>query len=295
MEVRVTVEDGTVRILVTNDDGIWSPGIAALAESLKPLGEVVVLAPDRERSAIGHAITMNNPLRVDELPFAVEGIRAYMVNGTPSDCVKLGAEAILPEPPDLVVSGINLGPNLGTDVVYSGTVSGALEGVILGIPAVAVSLATDAEADFDVAAPFAAHVVRLIQEHGLPPDTLLNINVPGLPWPEIAGVKVTHLGTRRYRNVFDRRTDPRGKVYYWMAGEVLDLDDGPDADTTAISNNLISVTPLRYDLTHRSFLPELTRWALERAQDGQAQFAPAGKYSCTEASTPPSGGAHREP
>lgn len=285
-----------MQILVTNDDGIWSPGIAALAEALKPLGEVVVFAPDRERSAIGHAITMHNPLRVEEISFAVEGIKAYVVNGTPSDCVKLGAEAILPRQPDLVVSGINLGPNLGTDVIYSGTVSGALEGVILGIPAIAVSLATYDEANFDVAGTFTAQLVRLVQEYGLPPDTLLNVNIPGLPRAEIAGVKVTRLGTRRYRNVFDRRTDPRGKVYYWMAGEVMDLDDGPDTDTVAISNNLISVSPLRYDLTHTAFLPELAKWPLALGNDGQAQYPPAGKYSYAEPSTPPPGGdARREP
>lgn len=273
-----------MRILVTNDDGIWAPGIAALAEALRPLGEVVIFAPDRERSATGHAITMHAPLRVEEISFPVEGVKAYMVNGTPSDCVKLGAEAILPSLPDLVVSGINPGPNLGTDVLYSGTVSGAFEGVILGIPAVAVSLATAAEPEFSVAAGFAFQVVELVQRFGLPPDTLLNVNVPGLPAREIAGVQYTHLGTRRYRNAFDRRTDPRGKVYYWMAGEVLDLDDDPQADTVAIQNNLISVTPLRYDLTNRGFLAELARWPLALNASGQAQFEPPGKYSCDEGS-----------
>jgi 5'-nucleotidase len=271
-----------VRILVTNDDGIWAPGIAALAEALRPSGEVVIFAPDRERSATGHAITMHAPLRVEEISFPVEGVKAYMVNGTPSDCVKLGAEAILPSLPDLVVSGINPGPNLGTDVLYSGTVSGAFEGVILGIPAVAVSLATAAEPEFSVAAHFAHQVVELVKSIGLPPDTLLNVNVPGLPAREIAGVQCTHLGTRRYSNAFDRRTDPRGKVYYWMAGEVLDLDDDPEADTMAIQNNLISVTPLRYDLTNRGFLAELSRWPFGLNASGQAQLEAAGKYSCGE-------------
>lgn len=279
-------------ILVTNDDGLWSPGIAALAAAVRPLGEVAIFAPDRERSAIGHAITMHHPLRVEEVPlFPVEGVKAHVVNGTPSDCVKLGAEAILPRFPDLVVSGINLGPNLGTDVVYSGTVSGALEGVILGMPAIAVSLATDTQAeDFTAAAKITALLVQRVLEHGLPADTLLNVNVPGLPVEEIAGVKVTHLGRRRYRNVFDRRTDPRGKVYYWMAGEVLDLDHDPEADTTAINDNLISVTPLRYDLTHRAFLPELRRWSLEAWNNGQARTAPSQPYSCKEGPAPPTGG-----
>lgn len=280
-----------VRILVTNDDGIWAPGIAALADALRPFGEVSVFAPDRERSAIGHAITMHNPLRVEEVNLPVEGIVAFVVNGTPSDCVKLAVEAILPQPPDLVVSGINFGPNLGTDVIYSGTVSGALEGVILGIPAIAVSLATEAEADFAPAASFATQTVAFVQRYGLPPETLLNVNVPGLPLADITGVKVTHLGTRRYRNTFDRRTDPRGKVYYWMAGEVLDLDEDPDADTMAIRNNLISVTPLRYDLTHTGFLPELARWPFDLTKRGQAQSAPAGQYSCSEPPAAPKGGA----
>lgn len=279
-----------MQILVTNDDGIWSPGIAALAEALRPLGEVVVFAPDRERSAIGHAITMHNPLRVDELDFPVEDVRAYVVNGTPSDCVKLGAEAILPRLPDLVVSGINLGPNLGTDVIYSGTVSGALEGVILGIPAVAVSLATYAEAEFSLAARVAALVVSEVQEHGLPPGTLLNVNVPGLPLSELAGVRVTHLGTRRYRNAFDRRTDPRGRVYYWMAGEVEDLDEDPGADTMAIRNNMVSITPLRYDLTHTGYLSELARWSWNLQNAGQAQPGAEGQYSCSEPPVSPGGG-----
>ncbi|HHW15261.1 MAG TPA: 5'/3'-nucleotidase SurE [Firmicutes bacterium] len=283
-------------ILVTNDDGLWSPGIAALAAALRPLGEVAIFAPDRERSAIGHAITMHHPLRVEEVPsFPVEGVKAHVVNGTPSDCVKLGAEAILPRLPDLVVSGINLGPNLGTDVVYSGTVSGALEGVILGMPAIAVSLATDTQAeDFTAASKIAALLVRRVQEHGLPPDTLLNVNVPGLPVEEIAGVKVTHLGRRRYRNVFDRRTDPRGKVYYWMAGEVLDLDQDPEADTAAINNNLISVTPLRYDLTHRAFLPELERWSLESWKNGQARMEGPRPYGYAESRVSPAGGGEGE-
>lgn len=287
-----------MQILVTNDDGIWAPGIAALARALQPLGEVVVFAPDRERSAVGHAITMHNPLRVEEIAFPVDGIAAYVVNGTPSDCVKLGAEAILPKPPDLVVSGINLGPNLGTDVIYSGTVSGALEGVILGIPAVAVSLATyDAEPEFDVASMVAALVVSRVKEHGLPADTLLNVNVPGLPLADIAGVRVTHLGTRRYRNAFDRRTDPRGKVYYWMAGEVLDLDEDEGADTVAIRNNMVSITPLRYDLTHSGFLPELAAWSWNLPQNGQAQSSPTGQYTCG-AQVPAAGSegsARREP
>lgn len=267
-----------------------------MAEAVRPLGEVVVFAPDRERSAIGHAITMHHPLRVEEVhSFPVSGVSVYVVDGTPSDCVKLGAEAILPEPPDLVVSGVNLGPNLGTDVIYSGTVSGALEGVICGIPAIAVSLATYSEPEFTVAARMGAQAASLVLEHGLPPETLLNINVPGLPLAEIVGVKVTHLGTRRYRNAFDRRTDPRGKVYYWMAGEVEDLDEDPEADTAAIRNNLISITPLRYSLTHSGFLLELAGWNWGMSTEGgQAQSPVGGQYRCGEPSRVPRGGGSDE-
>lgn len=254
-----------MEILVTNDDGIGAPGIRALAQALAPLGNVTVFAPDRERSATGHGITMHHPLRVSETSFPVSTVKAYAVDGTPSDCVKLGVEAILPHPPDIVVAGVNNGPNLGTDVIYSGTVGGALEGVLLDLPSVAVSLATYGPPDFSVAAAFAARVVAHVRDHGLAAETLLNINVPCCRREEIQGVRVCRLGVRRYRNTFDRRTDPRGKTYFWLAGEVVESeeDDDADTDTAAIRANHISVTPIRYQLTNESAITEIAGWDLD--------------------------------
>ncbi len=253
-----------MELLLTNDDGLYAPGIRALASELEKIAVVTVIAPDRERSATGHAITVHHPLRVDEVELMTDGkVRAYMVNGTPSDCVKLGVEALLEQRPDIVVSGINRGPNLGTDVLYSGTVSAALEGLMLGIPSIAVSLATFDSWDYSLAASFTAKMVKLIESQGLPPETLLNINVPSLEPGEIAGVRWTRLGTRKYRKVFDKRSDPRGRVYYWLAGELEDEEDLPDADTTVIRNNMISVTPLSYNLTNQKSLEVLTKLALE--------------------------------
>lgn len=251
-----------MQILVTNDDGWHALGIQVLAEELSRIGTVTVVAPDQERSATGHAITVHRPLRVEEVRFPVPDVTAYSVNGTPSDCVKLGVDAVLEAPPQIVVSGINRGPNLGTDILYSGTVSGAMEGIILGIPSIAVSLATFDHGDYRFAAKFAARLVMDMAKHGLPPNTLLNVNVPSIEIQEVVGVKVTRLGTRRWHKVFDRRTDPRGKVYYWMAGEVLDTDEDPETDTAAIRNNLVSVTPIHYDLTNRQVIPTLNDWGL---------------------------------
>ncbi|MCL6638352.1 MAG: 5'/3'-nucleotidase SurE [Firmicutes bacterium] len=234
-----------MRILISNDDGIHAEGITALRKTLEELADIYVIAPDRERSACGHKITMHRPLRVKEIVYGKQS-RGWSVDGTPADCVKLGLEALLPEPPDLVVSGINSGPNLGTDVLYSGTVSAAIEGCINSIPSLAVSLASYEYRDF-------THACRLVKElvrkslAEIPAGTLLNINLPpGQP----RGVKVTRLGSRRYVNVFDKRVDPRGRVYYWMAGEPFDIDrDDPGTDVGAILTGYASITPIHYDLT----------------------------------------------
>lgn len=249
-----------MEIMVTNDDGIFAEGLRVLALSLKKLGHVTVVAPDRERSATGHAITVHHPLRVEEVRLpGSDDITAYAVNGTPSDCVKLGVEALLSAPPDLVVSGINPEPNLGTDVLYSGTVSAAMEGIMAGIPSLAVSLAGETGGDMTHAAEFAAKVAHLVSDGGFPPELLLNINVPSLEPQAIVGVKLTRLGVRRYRKSFDQRVDPRGKVYFWLAGEVYDSDEDPDTDTVAIRNNFISVTPLHADLTRYDILDQLKK------------------------------------
>ncbi|HEY3314122.1 MAG TPA: 5'/3'-nucleotidase SurE [Bacillota bacterium] len=252
-------------VLLTNDDGIRADGIQALKVAFEavPGSEVYVVAPDRERSASGHAITIHHPLQVEEVQ--LEGKtpgRAFAVSGTPADCVKLGVKAILPEAPGIIVSGINRGPNLGTDVFYSGTVSAALEGVILGIPSIAVSMTAFEYLDYTVAANFAVHVAGEVVRRGLPERTLLNINVPPLSPEEIAGVALTRLGERPYENIFERRFDPRGKLYYWLVVEDLALAGGADTDVGAIRDNLISVTPIHLDLTNHDVMETLSRWSL---------------------------------
>jgi 5'-nucleotidase len=249
-----------LRILLTNDDGIFADGLTVLRRAFEGLAEIYVIAPDRERSATGHSITVHRPLRVRGAGFKGKGVRGWVVDGTPADCVKLGIEALLPEKPDFLVAGINLGPNVGTDVLYSGTVSAAVEGVINGIPSIAVSLATHREADFSSAVRFARTLVQEVGQRTVPPGTLLNINVPP---GEPKGVKVTRLGNIRYANMVECRTDPRGKVYYWMGGEALDLDgNDPDTDVGAVKDGYISVTPVQIDLTNHVFINELKEWTL---------------------------------
>jgi len=245
-----------MRILISNDDGIQAAGINKLRTFLQEDNEIFIVAPDRERSATGHKITMHRPLRVKEWPYPGTGVKGWAVDGTPADCVKLGLEALLPQPPDIVVSGINSGPNLGTDVLYSGTVSAAIEGTINGIPAVAVSLASYEYHDLSHAGKL---IKKLVSELGgeLPRRTLLNINLPARP---PLGIRITRLGHRRYVNIFDRRTDPRGRVYFWMAGEPFDLDeDDPDTDVWAIKEGFISITPIRFDLTDYEVIGQLKK------------------------------------
>ena len=243
-----------MRILISNDDGIQAEGINQLRMDLEQENEIYVVAPDRERSATGHKITMHRPLRVKEWTYPDSRTKGWAVDGTPADCVKLGLEALLPGPPDIVISGINQGSNLGTDVLYSGTVSAAIEGTINGLPAIAVSLTSYESHDFS----FAGKLVRgLVAKLGgeLPPHTLLNINVP--PGP-LRGIRVTRLGHRRYVNIFDKRTDPRGRVYFWMAGEPFDVDkDDPDTDVYAIKEGYASITPVHFDLTDYPYLESL--------------------------------------
>lgn len=247
-----------MRILLTNDDGIYAPGIKALAQALEGLGELAVAAPDRERSATGHGITVFHPIRVDKVQIPGTSVKGWIVEGTPADCVKLGVCALLDKPPDLVVSGINRGPNLGTDVLYSGTVSAAVESIVLGSPALAVSLtAYSHDADYSGAAAFVRRLCEKCFQNGLTPDTLLNVNIPPLEEPDIAGVKVTKLGSRRYKNVFEERKDPRGKSYYWLAGDAVDDLEEPNSDVRAIHENMISITPIHFDLTNYKVMAEI--------------------------------------
>lgn len=250
-----------MRILITNDDGIHAPGLAALKRSLEALGEVVAVAPERPRSASGHAITLHKPLRLREVRMA-DGSVGYASNGTPADCVALGTSEHLGGRPDLVVSGINLGPNLGIDVIYSGTVAAAMEGAICGLPSFAVSLAAREQCDFGPAAEFAAVLAAEILRRGLPPGCFLNVNVPALPKDRLRGVAITRQGPLRYQNRMERRTDPMGEHYYWFTGERIGHGDGPGTDAYAISHQLISITPIRIDLTSEPALAELEGWSL---------------------------------
>ena len=229
-------------ILVTNDDGVTSEGIHALAEAVRPLGEVIVVAPLQEASAIGHALTLRRPLRIETIRDSV-----YGVDGTPTDCVNLACAIILKRVPDLVVSGINKGWNLGDDITYSGTVSGALEGALLGTPGIGVSLKHTPEYDFGPSAETAARVAKVVLKHGLPPRCFLNINVPaGAP----KGLRVTTQAKRNHVTKIDARTDPRGNAYYWIE-EALDEyhPDSGRTDYEAVKEGYISVTPLQPDMT----------------------------------------------
>ncbi|MDI6759072.1 MAG: 5'/3'-nucleotidase SurE [Candidatus Omnitrophota bacterium] len=249
-----------MNILLTNDDGIYAEGIRALYDSLKKNGEVTVVAPDSERSAVGHAITLSDPLRVKSVNRNGKFF-GYSTTGTPADCVKLAIRAIMKKRPDLVVSGINLGPNVGYSVLYSGTVSGATKGAILGIPSFAISLATFTNPDFSFAAEFARKLARLIVHHkGLPHGTLLNVNVPAVPKKRIKGVRIVKQSERAIEERFDKREDPRKRTYYWLTGEVIKSDRKTEADIETIRNNYISISPIRCDMTDYSFMDKLKLW-----------------------------------
>lgn len=242
-----------IKVLVSNDDGIHAVGIRTLVERLALQYEVYVVAPDRERSATGHALTLHKPLRVDDMDMGANVAAAYAVTGTPSDCIKIALNAILDIRPDVVVSGINHGPNLGADVLYSGTVSAAMEGAINGLPSVAVSLLNgyDKNADFRHGADFIANFIPQVVEADLPPKTVLNVNIPAVPLSDITGIKLTSLGVRMYTDTFERRIDPRNQVYYWLAGEIIDDSiESADSDVVAMRNNMISVTPVTFDMTN---------------------------------------------
>lgn len=244
-------------ILVTNDDGIHSPGLRTLANALQSLGRVVVVAPDRERSAVSHALTLHSPLRAIE-----QTDDWWAVDGTPTDCVNLGIHGLLKATPDLVVSGINLGANLGDDLTYSGTVAAAMEATLMGVPALAVSLAAERflADDFLWAGRWAAHLAVLVREHGLPADTFLNINIPT---GEPRGMRITRQGKRRYAEGVVRNLDPRGRAYYWIGAGELTFQDLEGTDAHAIRHRMVSVTPLHLDLTNYSAFQRLQSWGNE--------------------------------
>ncbi|GAB4136539.1 MAG: 5'/3'-nucleotidase SurE [Cyanobacteria bacterium J069] len=276
-----------MHLLISNDDGIFSLGIRTLANTLAQAGhQVTVVCPDRERSATGHGLTLHKPIRAEEIDSVFQpGVKAWACSGTPSDCVKLALGALLDSPPDMVLSGINHGSNLGTDVLYSGTVSAAMEGVIEGLTSIAFSLTSFASQEFQPAANFAQRLVSYLAANPLPQPMLLNVNVPAVPAEKLAGVAVTRQGLRRYIDQFEKRVDPRGKTYYWLAGELLEDVPQPDlelvvtsasklgeasgawlnqmmTDVQAIRLHYITITPLQYNLSCAQGLHHLRDWPL---------------------------------
>ncbi|MDH4321358.1 MAG: 5'/3'-nucleotidase SurE [Desulfobulbaceae bacterium] len=236
-------------ILVTNDDGVNAPGLLALQNAMQALGRVVVVAPLRDNSAVSHSLTMDRPLRVRTMAEDV-----YAIDGTPTDCVTIAIEKILTEKPALVASGINPGANLGDDISYSGTVSAAIEATMLGIPAFAVSMAGNDLFDYAAAAYYAEQVGRKILNHGLPRDTLLNLNVPALAADAIKGVRFTRQGRRVYEGSITETADPWGRRHYWIGGGTPLWDEGDDTDAKALLDGYVSITPLHLDLTNHEAL-----------------------------------------
>lgn len=248
-----------MNILLTNDDGIFAPALVALRESLAPLGRVITVAPDRDQSATSHSLTLHRPFRILR-----HDPSTFSVDGTPTDCVVCAFYGLLEEAPDMVISGINHGPNMGEDVFYSGTVAAAIEGTLQGVPSLAVSLVTRERTDFVEPAAFVARLAAEVGKRGLGPRRLLNVNLPFRPWEAIEGVAVTRLGSRRYRDTLVRKVDPRGRDYYWIGGEDPVWEATPGTDFHAVHDGWISVTPMRLDLTDGDALEELDGWELSK-------------------------------
>ena len=264
------------RILVSNDDGIFSRGIRALVDGLAEIGEVIVVAPNAQQSAVGHALTVASPLRIER--YEHEGkFFGYAINGTPADCVKLAVRHILESPPDLLVSGINHGRNTATSIVYSGTVSGATEGTMLGIPSLAVSLDSHApDADFSGAVEATKRLTQAILERGPPAGTLLNVNVPNVPSDQITGIRIVPQGTSYWNDHYEERRDPMGNAYYWLYGEYV--REGTDSDDHAVDENCVAVTPIAHRLTDEAMLLQLRSWNLE-SPDAQPAAVETSKRS----------------
>jgi 5'-nucleotidase len=254
-------------ILISNDDGIRAPGIVTLARRLADLGEIMVVAPDGERSAMSHAISLNKPLRASEIEPGW-----WSIDGTPADCVYLAAIHLCKRRPALCVSGINHGYNLGSDFFYSGTVAAAVEAAIRGLPAFAISLERGAHEGYQAAADFGHALARAILSEGLPPKSLLNVNVPN--HGPLLGYRWTRLGERVYRDAVDVRTDPRGQHYFWIGGPPVDVEDTPDSDGATVREGAVSVTPLELDLTSQSLLGSLPGWRLQGFEAILGQEAP---------------------
>lgn len=244
-----------LRVLISNDDGVYAKGLAILAHTLSDIGDVDVVAPDRNRSGASNSLTLNAPLHIKNLENGM-----ISVEGTPTDCVHLAITGVLPEMPDMVITGINEGPNLGDDVWYSGTVAAAMEGRFLGLPAIALSLTGERFRYHETAAKVARQLIQHIVRDPLPPSTILNVNVPDLPYRDLKGFEITRLGTRHRAEPTIRQIDPRGHLIYWVGAAGPEQDSGPGTDFFAINNNCVSITPLRVDLTHYEAFDQLATW-----------------------------------
>lgn len=246
-------------ILVTNDDGITAPGIRALVEAMKQIGNVTVVAPDSPQSGMGHAITIHDPLRLQQV-HVFEGVDAYQCSGTPVDCVKLAVNKILHRKPDICVSGVNHGSNSSINVIYSGTMSAAMEGAIEGIPSVGFSLLDyKYDADFSAAKHYATLIAQTILKSNPWPQLLLNVNIPSVPVNEIKGVKICRQAIGKWKEEFDERLDPSQKKYYWLTGKFINPDHGEDTDEWALANNYVSVVPVEFDFTAHHAIPLLNK------------------------------------
>ncbi len=250
-----------MNILVTNDDGIRAKGIKELVEALSDFGKIFVVAPDSQKSACGHGITIHDPVMVQEVSFKGTE-KAWAVSGTPADCVKLGSTMLIPEKIDILFSGINQGGNMGTDILYSGTVSGAIEGILLGIPSVAVSLDSNKGDDFEASKRISRTVCRHMMIKELERETLLNINIPYVHKDNIKGVKITKLGIREYTESFQERKDPRGRLYYWYSGIPKNVFSEGDTDVMAVEKGYISITPIHFDLTNYRIINDIKDWGI---------------------------------
>lgn len=251
-------------ILVVNDDGITAPGIKALVEAVHDLGEVVVVAPDSPQSGMGHAITINKPLRLREMHL-FEGIKAYQCSGTPVDCVKLAVDKVFHRTPDLCVSGINHGSNSSINIIYSGTMSAAVEASLEGIPSVGFSLLDYSyEADFSTAKNYARYVAEMVLKYGQPKHSLLNVNIPKGNFSEIKGLKICRQANAKWEEEYMERLDPMGKPYYWLTGKFVNYDKGQDTDEWALANGYVSVVPVQHDLTAHHVIPVINEtWDLD--------------------------------
>ena len=257
-----------MRILVSNDDGIDSAGIFSLVNALKEIAEVTVVAPHKEQSAVGHAITMQTPLRVFE--YQKNGaFFGYAIDGTPADCVKIGMRNLMTTPPDLVVSGINHGSNTAINIIYSGTVSAAREAAIMEVPSIAISVASHQVLDFSFASKVAKLLSQEVYKRGLPLGTMLNVNVPNLPESEIKGMIVTKQGKSKWDDIYEKRIDPYGRNYYWLTGNLKDVDETLDLDQAAIKQNYVSVSPIHFDLSDYLTFDKMKEWKIENLLNGK--------------------------